>query len=135
MRGQGRVGWAGQKAGPTELRRPTGQAWQRAWSGGEGRGRPERDSGSSEGNELWTVAPAHAGLQLGDLGQVISSLHISAYSPLKQRLKPSTTGVSEHSCPVCPSVDLLDSSHRFEDDEREVQGGLGPVPPASRWGR
>lgn len=100
------MGWAGQKAGPTELRRPTGQAWQRAWSRGEGRGRPERDFGSSEGNELWTVAPAHAGLQLGDLGQVISSLHISAYSPLKQRLKPSTTGVSEHSCPVCPSVDL-----------------------------
>lgn len=98
------MGWAGQEARPSELRRPTGQAWQRARSGGEGRGRPERDSGSLEGNELWTVAPAHAGLRLGDLGQVIFSLHISAYSPLKQRLRPSTTGVSEHSCPVCPSV-------------------------------
>lgn len=35
------------------------------------------------------------------------SLRISAHSPLKQRLKPSTTGTSEHLFPVCPSVELL----------------------------
>lgn len=64
------------------------------------------------------------------------SLRVSAHSPLKQRLKPSTTGTSEHLFPVCPSVDLLDSSHLFEDDEREVQGGLGPGPqPADGGGK
>lgn len=64
------------------------------------------------------------------------SLCVSAHSPLKRRLTPSTTGMSKHVFPVCPSVDLLDSSHLFEDDEREVQGGLGPVPqPADGGGR
>lgn len=98
------------------------------------RGRPERDSGSSEGNELWTVAPAHAGLQLGDLGQVISSLHISAYSPLKQRLKPSTTGVSEHSCPVCPSVDLLTRTVLKMMRGRFRASGACPPQPADGGG-
>ena len=56
------------------------QAWQWARSGGEGRGWPEKGSGSSERNELWAVAPAQAELPLGDLGLVIFSPRLSSFT-------------------------------------------------------